>query len=184
MGILGLSPEEERKEVIEEVIELYTNLNSGKPAEVAKSSSAFMREYEKVLDKLKNYFQKDLINDIPDFVNDLSEAIEFKEVWCGIATPEVKIKTIELGLKKIMRKFKVDIPEKQNPQNETPNLPFQINQIMNTEINISNENKIEISGLFNNVEQELKEEEPNYSKISGWISTIKGILKLVGFFGK
>ncbi|MFH1289794.1 MAG: hypothetical protein ABIH92_00120, partial [Nanoarchaeota archaeon] len=164
MGILGLSPEEEKKEIIQDVFGLYNELSGKNYPELAKSSSAFMREYKNILSKLERYFQRDIVNKVPDFIYELLEAIEFKDLYAGIANGETEVRTIELGLKKIMNKFSLEVPRKSQESNQqsntSPQIVFSPKMIQTSNQEVTVENSAEVNVSFNEIYESIKKRNP------------------------
>lgn len=163
----------------EDIIELYSEIINGEKSEIEKTSRIYWKEYEKILDKLWEEYQFDIMNGIPYFLEELVE--DFKDKNSRLILKSTEIKTIERGLKKIMRESKIEIPEKNQRFYEKNNQPIiqnilAQNQSVNNEINISIENKI--NSLYQQFEKELNKQNPDKLKLK---DIIKTILKILGF---
>ena len=109
---------------------------------------------------------------IPEIINELHNG-----GWP--LRPQTIRKSIEIGLKKLMKYFKIEIPEKSNNREEnkisTPHIQniLYSNQLMTNDINISNELKIEIDTATTQFIEELNKPNPNPSKLKKFYDTIK-----------
>jgi len=176
MEIFGSSPEEEKKEIISDILDLYQEIINKDLNEAEKGSTVYSKEYEKILNRLHSHFQRDILNpNIPDFVGDLIE--EWRSTSSNLEKRSTIITRIERGLKKIIRKSNVEIPEKIQKSNDesTPTVQniFQASQSMNNKINISNEIKIEINQTLKEFEEEINKSNPSQSKLKKLFEIIK-----------
>jgi len=110
MGIFGYDSEEERKEIVEEILDLYNAMNGKKVEELTKSHCAYSREYKKILHKLDKYYNQDILGPrVPQILEELIQEIENPEMVLSSTT----ITRVEMGLRKIARMFEIKLPEKQ-----------------------------------------------------------------------
>jgi len=179
MEIFGPSPEEKKKELLSDILELYIEIINGNPSEVQDSCTAYLEEYRKILKRLEDYFMGDFLQGVPDFIYELIEDIKPK----GMIIPKkaTEIKRIEMGLKKIMKKFEVEIPEKEIKQNAEKHIPqiynvLQANQSTDTKINITNEIKVELNNAIREFETEIKKANPSQSKLKELWNIVKKII--------
>jgi hypothetical protein len=178
MNLFGPDPEEERKEIISDALELYIEIVNAEDSKRNNNSTAYINEYKKILKRLDIYFRRDILSSgLPDFLRELmSEFDPEKTYWMKSLT---EVKTIEMGLRKILKKFKVELPEKtreeQVQETKQPLIQnvFHANQSLNNEINITNEIKIEIDQAINELKRELDKPNPNPSKIKNLFEIIK-----------
>lgn len=181
MGIFNDNDEEEGKEITSDILDLYNEIINGNFEELKSGSTAYEREYKKIIQSLKNYFNNDILGSgVPDFLYQLERELH-NEGWP--LKDSTTIKTIEMGLKKIMKKMGIDIPkEKELNQKHQVQSPQQIivnaSPTMNTEVNISNDTKIKVENLIEDFRKELDSNNPKKRKL--W-DTFRDILKLLGF---
>ncbi len=180
-----LEETDELKEILEEVIDLYEEILDGSNEDLEKSSIVYEKKYKKLLFKLRDYFDEGFGARVPDFIYELLEELEYP----GISLPSRSIvfKTTKIGLKKLLKKFKVPFPEKKEIQksfreNNVP--PIQNIQYLSNEINVSNEIKIEINQAVKEFEEELKKSNPSKQKLKSLLQIIKkgagqGAIKLL-----
>ena len=190
MEIFGSDPKTEIKEITSDVLDLYNEIINYNPKEIGRESVVYEREYKKILHKLENHFSDDILGPgVPDFLDELLEEIQY-DGW--IPSHVTIMKTIEMGLKKIMKKLRIEIPEKSNIKNEEhkPTNSPQIqnilyaNQSMDNQITINNELKIEIDNAVNEFINELNKSKPDTSKLEKILEVIKkgsgyGVIKIV-----
>ena len=190
MEIFGSDPKTEIKEITSDVLDLYNEIINYNPKEIGRESVVYEREYKKILHKLENHFSDDILGPgVPDFLDELLEEIQYDR-W--IPSHVTIMKTIEMGLKKIMKKLRIEIPEKSNIKNEEhkPTNSPQIqnilyaNQSMDNQITINNELKIEIDNAVNEFINELNKSKPDTSKLEKILEVIKkgsgyGVIKIV-----
>ena len=190
MEIFGSDPKTEINEITSDVLDLYNEIINCNPKEIGRESVVYEREYKKILHKLENHFNDDILGPgVPDFLDELLEEIQY-DGW--IPSHVTIMKTIEMGLKKIMKKLRIEIPEKSNIKNEEhkPTNSPQIhnilyaNQSMNNQITINNELKIEIDNAVNEFINELNKSKPDTSKLEKILEVIKkgsgyGVIKIV-----
>ena len=190
MEIFGSDPKTEIKEITSDVLDLYNEIINYNPKEIGRESVVYEREYKKILHKLENHFNDDILGPgVPDFLDELLEEIQY-DGW--IPSHVTIMKTIEMGLKKIMKKLRIEIPEKSNIKNEEhkPTNSPQIqnilyaNQSMDNQITINNELKIEIDNAVNEFINELNKSKPDTSKLEKILEVIKkgsgyGVIKIV-----
>ncbi len=171
--------DEEINEIILEVSELYKEIVSKDRSELEKSSGVYMRDYKKILNRLVDC-ESDMLSGIPDFLNDLVEELEAENVSTpGVIYITSKSKTItivERGLRKILRAYKVGIPEKTNKQNSEGNLQGKViispsfSQSQN--IHLSLQQKTQIENLKKSFEEEVNKKNPNKLTLKNFLSVI------------
>lgn len=188
MNILGPDPNEEKEEIISDTIDLYQEIINKDSNEVEKGSTVYSKEYEKLLDRLCKHFERDILGPgIPDFLRDLLD--EWRSTRSNLEKRSTIVKRIERGLKKIMRKFGIEIPEAKQSFNRNINAPviqniLSANQSMNNQIAISNEIKIEVDQAITEFVNETNKSTPNPSKLKKLFEIIKkgtgyGTIKIV-----
>lgn len=174
MEIFGPDPEEERKDIIEDILDLYNDMNGKNIEELEKSHCAYEREYKKILQKLHDHYNQDILgSEAPPILEELIQEVESPELVMGTTT----IKRVEMGIRKISRKLKIELPEKKEElSKERTNLPQIIvnaNPSMNTAVYITNEIKIEIDQATRDLEEELNKPTPDPSKLKTLLKIIK-----------
>jgi len=183
--MFGLSPEEEKEEIISEAQDLYGEIVNGDRTEVYAGRTAYKRSYKKILEKAEDYFGRDLINGIPEFMNDLIQVMESDEGNIYLKK-ETEIKNIEFGLKTLLKKFKASIPEKMamvgsregaaNPNTIVINPSFTQAQATNISIDV----KTKVERLRKEFDSEISKENPDKLKLREIFNTI---FRVIGWFG-
>ncbi len=180
MGIFGPDPEEEMQDIIEDIIDLHEDMNGKSNEELAKSHSGYERAYKKILNKLRDYYNRDILGSgPPEYLEELINEIESPQLVLKTTT----ITRIKMGIKKISRKLKIELPEKKELTQNHLQLPQQViqfnaNPTMSTQVNISNETTMKIENLINDFKKELNIKNPDKNNL--W-ELFKKILKLLGF---
>jgi len=180
MGIFGPDPKEEMEDIIGDITDLYEDMNGKSNEELAKSHSGYERTYKKILNKLRDYYNQDILGSgTPEYLEELINEIESPQLVLGTTT----ITRIKMGMKKMSRKLKIELPEKKEvTQNyfQPPQqiIQFNANPTMSTQVNISNETKIKIENLIEDFKKELNAKNLNKNNLWG---LFKKILKFLGF---
>ena len=178
MELLGPDPEIEKKEIISDITDLYTKIISLDYKNVGRESVVYEKAYEKILYRVRDYFDKGLFGpEVPNFILELIEEIQPTDWIPAHATIMTRI---EMGLEKIMKKFKIRIPEKEQTKSggnaasypQVQNILY-ANQLTRSEINISNELRIEIDNATDQFIEELHKSQPNPTKLKSFWEVIK-----------
>jgi hypothetical protein len=130
---------------------------------------------------LDNYFQGDFFSEYPDFLEELIKDIQPNE-YSYMRKPATEVRIMEGGLKKIMRNFKIKIPEKRQEAKSSSSplhiIQTQIQTQDQTQYQEQNQNQeIKIEALKKELEEELSKDVPNESKVGNIISNIIKIAK-------
>jgi len=73
----GSEGDEEIKDIIEDILDLYDDMNGRDSEELIKSSNAYYREYEKILKKFGHYFDMGLFgSEAPKYLVELIEEVK------------------------------------------------------------------------------------------------------------
>jgi hypothetical protein len=178
MGIFNEDEEDDEiEEIASDIIELYNDITNGNFEELKSSSTAYLREYKKIIQNLKDHFNSNILGGgPPDFLYQLEQELH-NGGWP--LKDSTTIKTIEMGLKKIMKKFNIEIPGKSKiEENKLANYPqvqniLYANQSMDNQINISIELRVEIDKAINQFIEELNKSKPDPSKLKKLWEIIK-----------
>jgi hypothetical protein len=182
---MGFFYEEDEIEVddalINEARDLLEDMLSETQEILEKNQMVYLNKYKRILEDLDNELSGNLGFSRPTFLNKLFEDLEHPGAM--IPSRAMDIKMINLGLKKILKEFGRTIPSNQPiaPTNQsTHNINFNNIQNMQNTINISNEQKIEITDNIQELEKELEKEFPNLEKVGKLTKLIKGLLRIGG----
>ncbi|MFC1682176.1 hypothetical protein ACFL0X_00995 [Nanoarchaeota archaeon] len=177
MGLFDLDEkDEEIKDIVEDILDLYNDMNGKSIDELKQSHCGYERAYEKILHSLENYYDRDILGSgTPQFLVELIQEIENPTM----VLPSTTITRVELGLKKVCRKLKIELPEsKLGSKEEGANTPYiqnilQTHQFLNNEINITNDIKIEVNQAIRDFEEEVNKSNPNSSRLKTLFDIIK-----------
>jgi hypothetical protein len=170
--------DEEMEDIEGDILDLYEDMNGKSNEELAKSRSGYERTYKKILYSLRDVFDRNILGaGTPIYLQELINEIDDSSLVLSTTT----ITRIKMGIKKISRKLKIELPEnKESNKNSVPSsqqIIFNANPIMNTTINLSNETKVKVETLIEDFKKELDKEKPNKRNL---LDIFKGILKLLG----
>jgi len=165
--------------LIDDAKELLEDMFSETQGVLEKNQMVYLNKYKRILRELNEELSGDFGSSRPRFLDKLFEDLEHPGAY--MPTRAMDIKMIKLGLKKILRKFDVELPAKVLPphvaKQAVPHIQqnFVQNQSMNNEISISVDVKIEIDQALKDFEEEMEKSNPSESKLrSLWEIVKKG----------
>jgi len=174
--------EEEIKEIIGDVVDLYKDMKKSSIEELKQSHNVYGREYKKILYKIESHYNQDWLGpEVPQFITESIKEMNSPEMVMGTTT----LKRVEMGLRKIARILKIELPEEnQEPTMVKTNIPpiqniITATQSQNVEVKITNEVKIEVNQAIKNFEEEMGKKDPDLSKLRAFFGIVK---KVVGIF--
>jgi len=163
----------EKKEIVLDALMLYTKIINTDDAQTNANSSAYLREYKKILRRLNNSLGNALFSSISSgFIVELMDEINPENIFLSSNSSEVQI--IEGGLKKILTQFNTEVPERKILRGSNrPTLHSSYPPQSGDRFGVSQDIKSEIDQAIIELKRELERPHPNVAIIRRLVEIIR-----------